>query len=126
MALCIVAGATGIILHYRGNLEFQLEMDPSQSHWTLFKKAMHAKVPPALAPGVMAQLGLLGLLYTFRHPGLRRSRVMTVRENAGVRLVLPSSLIVASVRDRRSLRRSALVCSIRTSRPISSSRRCRT
>ena len=73
MALCIVAGAIGVILHYLGNLEFQLEMDPSQSHWSLFTKAMHAKVPPALAPGVMAQLGLLGLLYTFRHPGLRRS-----------------------------------------------------
>jgi hypothetical protein len=73
MALCIVAGVIGVILHYRGNLEFQLEMDPSQSQWALFTKAMHAKVPPALAPGVMAQLGLLGLLYTFRHPGLRRS-----------------------------------------------------
>ena len=75
MTLCIIAGMIGVILHYQGNLEFQLEMDPSQSQWSLFKKAMHAKVPPALAPGVMAQLGLLGLLYTFRHPGLRRSEL---------------------------------------------------
>ena len=74
MVLCVIAGAIGIVLHYQGNLEFQIEMDPSQSRWVLFKKAMHAKVPPALAPGVMAQLGLLGLLYTFRHPGLTRSQ----------------------------------------------------
>jgi len=72
MALFLVAGAAGVVLHYRGNLEFQLEIDPSQSHWTLFKKVMHAKAPPALAPGVMAQLGLLGLVYAFRHPTLRR------------------------------------------------------
>jgi hypothetical protein len=25
---------------------------------------------PALAPGAMVQLGLLGLIYTFRHPAL--------------------------------------------------------
>ena len=69
MLLLIAAGVTGIVLHYLGNLEFQLEIDPSQSHWTLFNKVIRAHSPPALAPGVMAQLGLLGLAYTFRHPG---------------------------------------------------------
>ncbi|HEX7779292.1 MAG TPA: hypothetical protein VF424_08650 [Vicinamibacterales bacterium] len=68
MILFILAGITGIILHYRGNLEFQLEIDPSQSHWTLFTKVIRAHSPPALAPGAMAQLGLLGLAYTYRHP----------------------------------------------------------
>jgi hypothetical protein len=68
MLLFIVAGLTGIVLHYRGNLEFQLEIDPSQSHWTLFTKVIRAHSPPALAPGAMAQLGLLGLAYTYRHP----------------------------------------------------------
>jgi len=72
MCLFIVVGIIGVALHYRGNLEFQLEMDATQSRWQLFVKAMHAKTPPALAPGVMAQLGLLGLLYTFRHPALGR------------------------------------------------------
>lgn len=74
MVMFVVAGAVGVGLHYLGNLEFQLEIDPSQSHWTLFKKVMHAKAPPALAPGVMAQLGLLGLAYAYRHPVLRRDR----------------------------------------------------
>jgi hypothetical protein len=74
MLVLILSGLTGIVLHYRGNLEFQLEMDPSQSRWTLFTKVIQAHSPPALAPGVMAQLGLLGLAYTFRHPGRKPAR----------------------------------------------------
>ena len=70
MALMVVAGVAGIVLHYRGNLEFQLEIDATQSSWDLFRKVIHAKAPPALAPGAMTQLGLLGLVYTFRHPAL--------------------------------------------------------
>jgi len=34
---------------------------------------MTAKTPPALAPGAMIQLGLLGLVYTYRHPFIRQS-----------------------------------------------------
>lgn len=74
MLLLIAAGVLGIVFHYRGNLEFQLEIDPSQSHWTLFTKVIRAHSPPALAPGVMAQLGLLGLAYTFRHPGKKQEQ----------------------------------------------------
>src|SRR4029453_9992398 len=70
MLMFIVTGAVGILLHYQANLEFQLDMDATQSSWSLFKKVMHAKAPPALAPGAMAQLGLLGWLYCFRHPVL--------------------------------------------------------
>ncbi len=72
MVLCIAAGVAGIVLHYRGNLEFQLEIDPSQAGWALVKKVLQAKAPPALAPAAMAQLGLLGLAYVFRHPALGR------------------------------------------------------
>ena len=68
MILLILAGGLGIALHYRGNVEFQLETNPNLAGWQLFAKAVHAKVPPAMAPGVMAQLGLLGLIYAFRHP----------------------------------------------------------
>jgi hypothetical protein len=32
---------------------------------------MTAKAPPALAPAGLIQLGLLGLLYTYRHPALQ-------------------------------------------------------
>lgn len=78
MSLLVVGAAAGIVLHYRGNLEFQLDMDPTASQWELFKKVVRAKAPPALAPGALAHMGLLGLIYTYRHPALRRGdRVAT-------------------------------------------------
>jgi hypothetical protein len=70
MVLFVMAGAVGVYLHYQGNLEFQLEISPDQETWTLFWKVMRAKAPPALAPGAMAQLGLLGLIFAYRHPAL--------------------------------------------------------
>jgi hypothetical protein len=74
MVLFVAAGLVGILLHYSGNVEFQKELDPSQSGWALFVKAITAKAPPALAPAVMVQIGLLGLLYTYSHPALTRVR----------------------------------------------------
>ena len=68
MVAMLATGAIGIVLHYRANMEFQLEMSPGLTGMDLFLKSIHAKVPPALAPAAMAQLGLLGLLYTYRHP----------------------------------------------------------
>jgi hypothetical protein len=73
MVAMLAAGAIGVFLHYRANLEFQTEMNPSLAGLQLFFKIIRAKVPPPLAPGAMAQLGLLGLLYTYRHPILIRS-----------------------------------------------------
>jgi len=73
MLLFIGAGLAGGVLHVRSNMEFQLEIDPSLRGWTLLSKALHAKAPPALAPGVMVQLGLLGLAFAYRHPALDRS-----------------------------------------------------
>ena len=64
MFVLMVIGATGTILHYRANMEFQLEMDSTLSGMALLFKVLHAKAPPALAPGNMALLGLLGLIST--------------------------------------------------------------
>jgi hypothetical protein len=74
MTMFVAAGVAGVLLHYNGNREFQTEMDPSLTGWALFAKVVTAKAPPALAPGVMVQLGLLGLLYTYRHPALMAQR----------------------------------------------------
>ena len=74
MLLLIVSGAAGIYLHYGATTEFQLEMDPTLRGFALFKKAILAKAPPALAPGAMTQLGLIGLAYTFKHPALGSGR----------------------------------------------------
>lgn len=70
MLLFIVSGIVGMYLHFQVNMEFQLEMDAALSGWPLFEKAIVAKTPPALAPGSMIQLGLIGLACTFRHPAL--------------------------------------------------------
>lgn len=73
MVLAVCSGFVGVVLHYRGNREFQLETDPSLVGARLFWKVMQAKAPPALAPAAMTELGLLGLAYTYRHPALARS-----------------------------------------------------
>ena len=73
MSLFVAAGGLGVVLHYRASLGFQLESGSAPSGWPLFVKVIHSKVPPALAPGALAQLGLLGLAYAFRHPALSRS-----------------------------------------------------
>ena len=60
----MLSGAAGAVLHYRANMEFQLEMDPTLGGVALLLKVLHAKAPPALAPGNMALLGLVGLIST--------------------------------------------------------------
>jgi hypothetical protein len=72
MVFFIAAGLLGMYLHYGANVEFQREVDPSIVGTALFWKAMAAKTPPALAPGSMAHLGLIGLAYTYRHPAILR------------------------------------------------------
>ena len=69
--LLIAAGGIGIILHGQSNIEFQRDINPDLTGWPLIANVLHAQAPPALAPGVMAQLGLLGLIYAYRHPAER-------------------------------------------------------
>jgi hypothetical protein len=69
MLIFVIVGALGLYLHYRGNIEFALERDPSLSGARLILKALRGATP-ALAPGALSQLGLLGLLYSYRHPAL--------------------------------------------------------
>lgn len=69
MILFVLSGLLGVFLHYRGNVEFELEQNPRATRWALFREAMMGATP-ALAPGVMVQIGLLGLLYAFM-PGVQ-------------------------------------------------------
>jgi hypothetical protein len=69
MVLLVIAGIVGTGLHYQANEEFELEGDPDLSGMELIPGVL-AGPAPALAPGAMIQLGLLGLVYTFRHPAL--------------------------------------------------------
>ena len=71
MLVFVGVGVIGIVLHFKANAEFQREIDPSIAGLDLLRKVMEATAPPALSPGVMVQLGLLGLVYTYKHPALR-------------------------------------------------------
>jgi hypothetical protein len=65
MALFVLAGFVGFAAHFQGSAEYQLELNPDMSTWELLEKILRAKAPPLLAPGMMLQLGLLGLAYVF-------------------------------------------------------------
>ena len=67
--LFVVSGFVGIWMHYQGNAEFELEMYPTMKGFELFWEALKGATP-ALAPGTMIQLGLVGLAYSYRHPAL--------------------------------------------------------
>jgi uncharacterized membrane protein len=73
MGLFVLAGFVGFAAHFLGSAEFQLELNPAMSTWELLEKVLRAKAPPLLAPGMMLQLGLLGLAYVFSDQRYRRS-----------------------------------------------------
>jgi hypothetical protein len=82
MVMFIVTGLLGVYLHFRGNLGFELEEDPSARGFDLFWHALNGGVP-MLAPGAMVQLGLLGLAFAFRHPLLRtHAATITAQETS--------------------------------------------
>jgi len=66
MVLLMLTGGFGTVLHYRANMEFKLEMDPSLSGLALFISVVRAKAPPAMAPATLVLLGLLGLAAAYR------------------------------------------------------------
>jgi hypothetical protein len=72
MLLLVFGGLVGCILHYQGNVEFELEMHPSLEGRELFWESITGATP-SLAPGMMITLGLVGLAYGYRHPRLGRS-----------------------------------------------------
>jgi len=65
MVALIVAGVAGVVLHMKGNLEFERELNPGESGLTLWWEVARGATP-ALAPGSLIPLGLLGLLYATR------------------------------------------------------------
>jgi hypothetical protein len=73
MLLFVAGGLLGGALHFRFNWEFELEGNPEMARMELFSKAMKGAAP-SLAPGAMIQLGLLGLIYTLKHPALQQSK----------------------------------------------------
>lgn len=69
MALCLVIAVVGMWLHYDGNAALELELNDEIGGFDLVWRALHGGIP-TLAPGAMIQLGLIGLIATWRHPAL--------------------------------------------------------
>ena len=61
------SGAVGLFLHLKANVEFELELHPDSGGWQLVRETMQGAIP-ALAPGAMFQLALLGMLFCWKHP----------------------------------------------------------
>jgi len=73
MWLFVLGGVAGLVLHFKGNIQFEQESDPSIAGTALLRRAVMGATP-TLAPGTMIQLGLVGLVFLFRHPRLNSSR----------------------------------------------------
>lgn len=71
MLAFVLGGMVGLWFHLSSNMEFELEMYPTMSGLELLLKALSGAMP-ALAPGALVQLGLIGFLYTYQHPALIR------------------------------------------------------
>ena len=63
MMVFVIAGALGLVLHFKGNMEWALERNPHLGGFRLVWKSLTGATP-ALAPGALAQLGLLGLVWS--------------------------------------------------------------
>ena len=63
LGLFVVSGIAGVLLHYQGNSAFELELNPEAGGVELFWESMKGATP-ALAPGTMILLGVLGFSYS--------------------------------------------------------------
>jgi hypothetical protein len=73
MLLFFASGGAGTIQHFLGNVAYERESNPSLSGVELYRSALMGS-SPSLAPGTMLQLGVIGLLFTYRHPRLGASK----------------------------------------------------
>jgi hypothetical protein len=64
MLLFVASGGLGVMLHYRGNVEFEREMYPALEGVELIGKTLTGATP-VFAPGTMALLGAIGLLASY-------------------------------------------------------------
>ncbi len=72
MLLFVLSALVGIGLHYDANVALELETNSSLGGMRLVWQALTGAAP-VLAPGTMALLGFIGLVYTYGHPSLEIS-----------------------------------------------------
>jgi len=69
MLMFVISGVVGCWFHYQAKREFKLETNPALAGWELVREAIFSgTTPPVLAPGMMIQLGLIGLAYGYCRP----------------------------------------------------------
>ncbi len=73
MLVMLVVGLLGVFFHLRQNYGMSLELAPEAVGWGRIQETLKGAAP-ALAPGLFAQLGLLGLIFTYHHPALESDR----------------------------------------------------
>ena len=81
MVVFVASGLLGVVLHYKGNEAFELEMSPSRTGLSLMSKTLTGATP-VLAPGSMCLLGIVGLAFTHRHPALGSGNSSSKEEQA--------------------------------------------
>jgi FtsH-binding integral membrane protein len=69
MFLCVISGFLGIVVHIAFSAADATKKDKTLHGMNLLHAALTG-VAPALAPGTMIEIGLVGLAYTYRHPVL--------------------------------------------------------
>lgn len=68
-ALAVGVGLVGIGFHFLDNWAFEREISPDATSAALVLPVLRGATP-LLAPGSLLQLGLVGLVFTYRHPAL--------------------------------------------------------
>lgn len=71
MVLSIMTGSIGLFLHMKGNFGFEREMYKNLSFFSLLWRSLREALP-ALAPGSMIYIGLLGLITALIQPPVSR------------------------------------------------------
>ncbi|SHF48829.1 hypothetical protein SAMN05443144_10970 [Fodinibius roseus] len=74
MGLIALASLYGMYLHFMGNYEFTLEINPSFSATEAIWPAIKGSYP-LLAPGILFLGAILALAATYRHPVMKRQEI---------------------------------------------------
>ena len=67
MALLLIGSLLGVYFHLSGNLELTEEINSELQGWSRIWDILSGAAP-ALAPGLLAQVALMGFLFTYKHP----------------------------------------------------------
>ena len=67
MYLFLVFGVDGILTHYHAAIQAVLKSQPALAGLPLLDAVLSGNIP-LVAPGMLIQIGLLGLIYTFDNP----------------------------------------------------------